>query len=165
MKLTVGKSQVEITNLQVLRFGLFFTKKEGCWLWSGSLRTDGYGRFCVGKPARKSAGAHRVAYLLHYGIDPGVNEVCHTCDNTKCVNPEHLFAGSKSDNMKDCVSKGRNVPMVGETNGKAKLSKADVLNIRDRYAAGDAIKYIARIFGVNHKTVRDIVKLRSWKHL
>lgn len=74
---------------------------SGCLEWTGCLNRGGYGR--VG---RGQHNASRVAYRLFKG-DPGDLLVCHSCDNPICVNPEHLWLGTPSDNMRDCVSKGR----------------------------------------------------------
>lgn len=80
-----------------------------CWEWNAGLRT-GYGVFKVN---RKSKSAHRLSYLLSYNKDPGELCVCHKCDNRKCVNPNHLFLGTQSDNMKDCYNKGRMYIPIG----------------------------------------------------
>lgn len=78
---------------------------SGCWLWDGDLSNGGYGRFWInGKRYR----AHRYALQCHLGrpIPDGMN-VCHRCDLPSCVNPEHLFIGTQSENMLDAVNKGR----------------------------------------------------------
>jgi len=75
----------------------------GCEVWLG-MRSHGYGYLWhEGKMLR----AHRVAYELHVGAIPDGMIVMHTCDNRACVNPKHLRLGTASDNMRDCVAKGR----------------------------------------------------------
>lgn len=86
----------------------------GCWEWVGSKRRYGYGQvYFNGKSAVK---AHRVAWELAYGpVSDGLC-VLHKCDNTACINPDHLFLGSQLDNIRDMNLKGRH----GKT-GKPKL--------------------------------------------
>lgn len=82
----------------------------GCWEWATSLMGAGYGDFVSGgrgTPSRFRIGAHRFSYIIHKGKIPTGMQVCHHCDNKKCVNPDHLFLGSCSDNMQDCIAKGR----------------------------------------------------------
>ncbi len=83
-----------------------------CWQWSASHTRDGYGTFGV---KGKMLGAHRVSYQVHGGNDPSDFCVCHRCDNKSCVNPEHLFLGSKKDNAQDSRKKGRTAS--GERHG------------------------------------------------
>lgn len=87
-------------------------KTETCWLWTGALTKAGYGRAWEGKKAWK---AHRLSWTLHTGeILKGLG-VLHHCDNPPCVNPDHLFLGDHTVNMKDKFDKGRNC--YGDSNG------------------------------------------------
>lgn len=88
-----------------LRFYTKYNKStNGCWEWNGALRDDGYG---ILKVNNRCDGAHRFSYELYIGEIPNSLCVLHRCDNRKCVNPFHLFLGTKSDNMIDCIKKGR----------------------------------------------------------
>lgn len=89
------------TNLQ--RFESKINKTNFCWLWLGT-KPQGYGLF---KFNNKTTRANRVAYQLYIGPIPNNLYVLHTCDQTDCVNPKHLFLGTPLDNMKDKVQKGR----------------------------------------------------------
>jgi hypothetical protein len=81
---------------------------SGCWEWIGSRDKDGYGRIrgsSHGKVWVKRA--HRCSYEEHVGPIPEGLDVCHHCDNPPCINPDHLYAGTKSENMQDMVQRGR----------------------------------------------------------
>lgn len=93
------------------RFFQKIEKTKTCWFWKGALNSKGYGSFAV---ERKSKLAHRYSYELHKGEIPKGMLICHSCDIPKCVNPDHLWAGTASDNAKDMFNKNRN----GYTNRK-----------------------------------------------
>ena len=80
---------------------------SGCWLWIGSVGDDGYGNIGEGGRGSPNLKAHRVSYGIHKGPIPEGKDVCHKCDVTICVNPDHLFLGDDSENMKDCHNKNR----------------------------------------------------------
>ena len=79
---------------------------SGCWLWTGAIckGNAGYGQM---RWKGKTQSAHRVSFEIHKGILPSDLDICHTCDVPSCVNPDHLFSGTRSENMVDCVRKGR----------------------------------------------------------
>ena len=87
----------------------FFLKvqvTEGCWLWKSTINRDGYGTYKK-TFLMDSILAHRLSYRIFKGDFERSLLVCHHCDNPRCVNPNHLFLGTVSDNMRDCVKKGR----------------------------------------------------------
>lgn len=89
---------------------------EKCWVWQGSFRRRGYGRFAVTVETNKdkSFAAHRIAYYLHYKIDPIGSIILHKCDNPSCVNPRHLRIGTNEENTEDMMSKGRGKEQFGD---------------------------------------------------
>lgn len=101
------KSKKRITAI-FKRLERFQIIKDGCWEWSGNTDGKGYGTLSN----RNGRGfspekAHRVSYEKHYGKIPNGMNVCHSCDNPECTNPEHLWIGTQKENMKDCGAKGR----------------------------------------------------------
>ena len=85
------------------RFWAKVNKTDGCWLWTGSRDTSGYGLF---RRNGKLAKAHRLSYSLDRGYDPWLL-VLHRCDVRACVNPAHLFQGTALANARDRSAKGR----------------------------------------------------------
>lgn len=131
-----------------------------CWEWKGATDQRGYGLF--GSKGR-SYRAHRLSYEIHHGpLAPGML-ACHTCDNPRCCNPDHLFQGTIKDNNLDKVRKGRQ--SFGERIGCSKLKEADIPQIRSLYASGITKTEIARRYGVAMPTVAGVISGRYWSHV
>lgn len=131
----------------------------GCWVWKGA-KLNGYGRIWADG---KNVLAHRLCYELHTGskVPEGLC-VCHHCDNSLCVNPDHLFLGTHQNNMDDRNRKGRQARQKGENNGRAKLSEELALQIlSDPRNQG----LIAREYGVSRQLVSRIKRQERWSHL
>lgn len=85
--------------------------ENDCWMWAGkSFTKAGYGRVVfrfAGSRRLKAVYPHRLAYAIFKGPIPEGYVVMHSCDNPSCCNPNHLSVGTHTDNMQDCISKGR----------------------------------------------------------
>jgi hypothetical protein len=137
--------------------------ENGCWEWTASKRGRGYGQF---KLDGTMATAHRVSWMLEHGPIPageGYHGTCvlHRCDNPPCVNPDHLFLGTNADNMRDMAEKGRQ-DAAGESNGRAKLTEADVHAIR---ADNRSPRAIAAEYGVSQNQISLIKNRKRWTHI
>jgi hypothetical protein len=148
------------------RFWSKVQKTDSCWLWIGGQRKNSrgnsnYGTFCLNG---KDRYAHRISYLIAHNELSDDLDVLHRCDNTLCVNPDHLWVGTHTDNMQDMFAKGRRKNAKGEQNGLAKLKANDVKEIRQRYSAGGiSLKALALEFGVDTALVHRIVRHEIWK--
>ena len=154
---------------------------SGCWLWIQQVTMGNYGRFIANK---KRYQAHRFSFELYKKpISIGLS-VCHSCDNTLCVNPDHLFEATQKENMQDMIKKkrawfhksngGRNnrkggrrigstcPSMRGNKNPNSKLTEDQVRYIR---SSTKCPAEISLFFGIGKTTVRDIRSRRLWKYL
>jgi hypothetical protein len=107
--------------------------------------------------------AHRVAWIIAHGEIPHGKLVLHKCDTPSCVNPDHLFLGTYSDNMLDMYAKGRG--NNGRKHHLAKLTDSTVRKMRKRHDAGETCDVIARDFGVNISTAHRACIRKTWKHV
>ncbi len=153
------------------RFLAKVNKTETCWLWTGarhgSAKQGSYGNMRLGA---KGGTAHRVSYEIYKGPIPDGMQVCHTCDVRLCVNPEHLFLGSATENMKDCIKKDRfSFPpiRIGINNPAAKLTEKQVREIKIRLETPyrGIITRLAQSYGVDRKTIPNIKNNIIWKHI
>jgi hypothetical protein len=142
------------------RFWEKVQKGEGCWPWTAEVNKAGYGEFHYdGAPIVAS----RMAWILTHGEIPAGLCVLHRCDNPPCVNPDHLFLGTRLDNATDCVIKGRRPR--GEQHCCAKLTEAQVKEARARYDAGESCADLAAHFGLTVTGMRDVVRRKNWRHV
>ena len=149
----------------------FFDKTKrnpetGCLEWTAARDSTGYGSF---KLDGEKVNAHRVAWRLAYGPVPAGLDVCHHCDNRLCVEPNHLFVGTRAENVADAVKKGRHSTTAGSLRGtrnpKARLNEVAVRVIRHFHAKGVSQRKLARLHGVDHKTISFIVHRKTWTHV
>lgn len=132
----------------------------GCWLWTGAF-SSGYGSAMF---QGKSKRAHRLSWEIFKGPIPDGVCVCHECDTPACVNPDHLFLGTKKDNADDRDLKGRNKSnsMPGESHPLALLTEGDVREIRLSSDTGTAL---AKRYGVHVMTISCARRRVTWKHV
>ncbi len=133
---------------------------DECWPWIGFRNKQGYGRTWIND---RGYYAHRVIYSL---VHPGEIElaapkssdtkgfVLHSCDNPCCCNPKHLFVGTHQDNMADKVKKERSPDFQGEKGPRAKLTAAQVEEIKWIASKGLAASESAKLYGVHKSTIK-----------
>lgn len=145
------------------RFLLQVKKTDTCWLWTAAADKDGYGVFRGSVGGKIYAKAHRFSYAFYTGeLIPDGLVVMHSCDNPRCVNPDHLSLGTTLDNMRDKIAKGRMRVPTGECSPHAVLTEEQVRTI-----ALDARPYaqIAADYGVAAGTIGSIKQRVSWRSL
>lgn len=127
-----------------------------CWEWTGAGKGNGYGHV---RADGRYWTAHRYAYAIYnFGrIIPAYLDVCHTCDNRMCVNPDHLFLGTRAENVADMRSKGR-----AAGGCRKHLRECDVQHIRQRLASGMSPRLISEQMDINYSTITAIKKGRSY---
>lgn len=128
------------------------TNESDCWEWRAARSPTGHGAF--GRRDGTVAQAHRVSWEFNVGPIPDGLCVCHRCDNPPCVNPAHLFLGTRADNLADMRAKGRDY---------RKLTWDAVREIRRRCAAGEKQATVAADFNTSQSHVSDIVCNYIWK--
>ena len=136
---------------------------SGCWEWTGARQLSGlpYGRLSIHGRARL---AHRAAWAAWVGEIPPRTMVLHRCDNPPCCNPDHLFLGNQSENMKDAFAKGR-IRRAGEYHPAHKLKASDVVAIRARRRSGETYPSIAAAFGISASQARAVASGQCWKEV
>lgn len=143
-----------------------------CLIWTSWIDGEGYGQVRINKVAYY---AHRLSYEKSIGPIPNGLCVCHRCDVRSCVNPAHLFVGTRADNMRDMYAKGRGwggfrhmqpeCRARGDSHKGSKLTTAAVLEMRARRAAGVPLCDLAAKFGITKGVASRAVNGRTWKHI
>lgn len=147
----------DIRKCDVSRFSNAYMPEPntGCWIWTKACSSAGYGNaYIVINGTGRNICAHRLSYIIHYGLVPEDKFVCHACDNKYCVNPQHLWIGDNSDNMLDAYKKS--------LNKQVKLSAVDVKFIKTSVKNRDEL---AAQFSVSASCIRDIFSGRTWKRI
>lgn len=149
-----------------------------CWEWRLRIkRPYRYGSFSF---SGKKYRAHRWIWTAINGAIPDDFQVCHKCDNPPCVRLDHLFIGTMTDNMRDCVAKGRHgmmnhpelsyfsrhpvYPLIGEKHASAKLLDSQIPEIHQMLKYMN-IAQIAQSLNVSETAIYRIVRGERWKHV
>jgi hypothetical protein len=163
--LILSEKQIKVFWSKVLR-----TDNESCWLWQSSLRGNNkYGSIGFN---RRYFCAHRVAYAIAHDISDidsfPDSVIMHSCDVPQCVAPHHLSLGTQADNIADCKAKGRLPTQYGDDNGRSKLDKDKVREIRRLRASNPSVytnKVLADMYGVGAQNISPIILGRTWKNI
>jgi hypothetical protein len=138
---------------------------SGCHLWTAAACSSGYGTMKVGGKKGLAQAAHRLSWELNCGPIPAGMCVLHKCDTPACVNPAHLFLGTKQDNSDDAVRKGRTALLNtfrGERSTSAKLTDATV---REILTSPESRSLIARRLGISASNIKKIRVRQTWTHV
>lgn len=140
---------------------------NGCWEWVGATNDSGYGIMNVGGRRGSSISVSRVAAVVFGIVDPASGLcACHYCDNPKCFNPEHLWAGTNKENCIDRDRKGRLGDRKGSHSGRAILDEHRVRDVRAVLSAGAINKSaLGRLLGVSQRVIYNIQHGKTWTHV
>jgi hypothetical protein len=164
-----------MNKITIARFWEKVNKTEGCWNWIASKRNKGYGAFVYPSSCGDivQGRAHRFSWEIHNGEIPAGMCVLHKCDNPACVNPDHLWLGTKADNNHDMIKKGRRV-VGGTWCGKGKYKRGNdhhnvkltweiVNEIRKDRKTGLGWIRLGKKYGIAASTARKIGLEKTWK--
>ncbi len=162
---TVTKLKQSLTTRE--RFRLYVQKTETCWLWTGAVDKDGYGRFAFSSGdeffdesgVKGQVGAHQFSLAMKLGRWP-TQQALHRCDVPGCVRAAHLYEGSYDDNARDRVERGQ-APR-GEGHGRSKITEQDVRDVR---SGARTARQVAEERGVTTGAVYHAKNGRNWKWL
>lgn len=150
----LGRSALE-------RFEEKYTKATNCdcWHWVGTREPHhGYGRFWYGG---RIQNASRVSWILYRGdIASSDIQVCHSCDNPKCVNPNHLWLGTAKDNALDSHRKNRQPQGREKHSAKLNEAKARAIFVNTELTQPE----LAELYGVSTVIIHRVCTRRTWKH-
>lgn len=166
-KLYPREGETPVSDAHLIRRlanGLEAAPKDGCWNWVKTCKAHGYGTLTL---EGRTIYAHRLAFRLSGRILRDGQQVRHTCDNPRCINPAHLLAGNHSDNMQDMVRRGRHPgpppPTAGEKNPASRLTEKGVQEIRVRLRDGEVQRILAAEYGVSQSQISNIKRGAQWR--
>jgi hypothetical protein len=148
------------------------SEPDSCWIIPQNTGPKKYAAIGRGFETSGSIGAHIASYILHNGIIPAGRDVCHSCDNTRCVNPNHLWLGTRKENMLDSKRKGRisteftiSRKSRGESHARAIFTDEQVLEIIEQRKRGVPYYAIAADMKASNSAIAFICQGRTWSHI
>ena len=137
--------------------------ESGCRLWDLSVDKTGYGKI---KMKGKHLQAHRVAWEAYRGPIPEGKLICHKCDVPSCINPNHLYVGTFTDNNRDTIARGKGYQVRGTDHGQCKLTEEQVYEIRDLSEAGVlSQREIGTIYNISRRHIYNLKNRNRWQWL
>ncbi len=173
-ELLIERNKSRKENTQDYILSRISKAKNDCWIWTGTIGSDGYGK---AKRDGKTVRAHRLSYAFYKGDIPANTCVCHRCDTPLCVNPDHLWIGSHIENELDKTQKGRRSPSPsvshperlpkGESHHKAKLLDGTVEVIYQMGVQNMTAEQIKESLEleVHPSSINRIISGKGWSHL
>jgi hypothetical protein len=149
----------DLTKKQLKNFNDKIDKGYRCWIWTAYKTEKGYGQFNLNG---ESILSHRISYKIHNGSPKG-NMVLHKCDNPNCVNPNHLYLGDNSKNIKDAHESGL-ITETGEQNNRSKITESEAKEII-KMKGKEYAKDLAKKYPVSKNQIYKIWSGERWGHL
>lgn len=135
-------------------------RETGCRIWDGRLnKENGYGR--IGYMS-KQWRAHRLMYTLMLGDIPKGMELMHSCDNPRCINPNHLTPGTHAQNIAEAYAKGRKFVPQGDRHPRFSFTEEQARRI---VSSDISASEIAAEFGVSKSSIYRLRNGSTWKTL
>jgi hypothetical protein len=138
---------------------------SGCIIWMGSTTCGGYGTSNAAKRLTGTTIVHKALFQHLNGVVPVGLYVCHHCDTPACVNPEHLFLGTPTENAQDRKRKNRSAKRTGAYNGRSRLTPEKVAEIRNLLSQGVMQKELVARYDVSQSTISHIKRRYTWGDL
>ena len=163
-----AKAKTKTTKPLAVRFWKRVRLSAGCWLWLGPPHHNGYGNIRTEKDINGNSrliGPHQASWLINHGPIPAGFWVLHKCDTPLCVNPDHLYLGTRADNAMDMVVRERAFMKKGSGHFLAKLTEIDIPVIRRLYTSGLSKRYIAGRYAVSDVTIHKLIAGMIWRHV
>ena len=153
---TLQKMNAVFDNSIKKRFWNFVPVRQAgsCWNWDGTTYNE-YGKFHLNGTSK---WAHRVSWIMHYGLIPNGMLICHKCDNKRCVNPNHLYSGTPSDNIND---RYKRFPDSGRGRNYSKLTEEEARIVMLLRSEGRSYIQIGKLFNVTGNTISNICRGRT----